>query len=486
VIEPAIFWFRRDLRLSDNPGLAAAVASGRPILPLFIFDDQTAGDWIEGGATRWWLHHSLASLQGSLAELGAPLILRRGEAEAVVAALADEIGAAAVYCNRQEEPWAQQQQERLARELRRNGRSLVAGNSALLFETDAIANQSGLPFRVFSPFWRHCLAQTPPPLPLDPPDQITPAAIGIGGLDLDDLDLLPRQPDWAGGLRAQWRPGESAAWDKLADFIEAELPFYADQRDRPDRPGTSALSPHLRFGEISPRQVLHGVRQRGTPTHASDKFIAELGWREFSYHLLAHFPDLPTKPWRTEFADFPWQDNPAHLAAWQRGQTGFPIVDAGMRQLWQTGWMHNRVRMVVASFLVKNLLIPWQRGAEWFWDTLVDADLASNSASWQWAAGCGADAAPFFRIFNPVLQGEKFDPSGLYVRRWCPELTQLPDQWLHRPWEAPAAELARAGVRLAETYPRPLVDLAESRDRALAAFKVITKEQGVAATNGST
>ncbi len=475
MIEPAIFWFRRDLRLSDNPGLAAAVASGRPLLPIYIFDDQTAGDWIEGGACRWWLHHSLASLRISLAELGARLILRQGEATAILASLAEEVGAAAIYCNRHEEPWAWQQQKNLAAELRRSGRSLVAGHSALLFETQAITNQAGQNFRVFSPFWRHCQAQPAPPLPLDPPDRINAFATRVTGLELADFRLLPFNPDWAGGLRAEWKPGESSALGKLDDFIAGALQFYADQRDRPDRPGTSALSPHLRFGEISPRQILHAVRQRAAPSHAADKYIAELGWREFSYHLLAHFPDLPTKPWRADFADFPWQDNEPHLSAWRRGQTGFPIVDAGMRQLWQTGWMHNRVRMVVASFLVKNLLVPWQRGADWFWDTLVDADLASNSASWQWAAGCGADAAPFFRIFNPVLQGEKFDPQGLYVRRWCPELKRLPDRWLHRPWEAPLDELARAGVRLGETYPRPLVDLAESRDRALAAFKTISK-----------
>ncbi len=420
------------------------------------------------------MHHSLTALIDQLRPLGGRLLLRAGSAAALIPALAAETGAAAVYCNRHEEPWARRQQQQIEGLLRRQGCALVAGNAALLFEPAEIVNQAGLPFRVFTPFWRACRARPAPALPLDAPAALLSPADLPPSDRLDDWRLLPRQPDWAGGLRDRWRPGEGAAQQTLQRFINRSLDSYASQRDRPDLPATSALSPHLRFGEIGPRQIWHAVHALGAPSRDTEKFLAELGWREFSYHLLAQHADLPDRPLRREFAVFPWRDDAALLQHWQRGQTGFPIVDAGMRQLWSSGWMHNRVRMVVASFLVKNLLIPWQSGAAWFWDTLVDADLASNSASWQWVAGCGADAAPFFRIFNPVLQGAKFDPGGAYVRHWCPELAGLPNDWLHHPWEAPPDVLGCAGITLGETYPRPMVDLAASRDRALAAFKTLS------------
>ena len=454
-MEPALFWFRRDLRLSDNPGLAAAVNGGRPIVPVFIYDPQSDRD---GGALRWWLHYSLKALDRSLTEAGSRLIVRQGDAARLIPLLAEEIGAASVYCNRLEEPWARDQQDRIERTLEQAGRSLIAGNAALLFETGSIVTQGGLPYRVFTPFWRSCLQERPPPAPVDAPEKLPPVD---AALKSDMLDLLPAKPDWAGGLRETWQPGEANAQETLDRFIEERLDGYAQEREVPAEDGTSALSPFLRFGEIGPRQVFHAVRDNAPPSHDADRFLTELGWREFSYHLLAQFPDLASNPLRGEFADFPWRHDKKAEQAWQKGQTGIPLIDAGMRQLWHTGWMHNRVRMAVASFLVKNLLIPWQQGAAWFWDTLVDADLANNSASWQWVSGCGADAAPYFRIFNPVLQGEKFDPRGEYVRRWCPELKDVPDRFIHKPWEAGRA--------------KPIVDLAASRQRALDAFAEMRK-----------
>jgi len=452
---PALFWFRRDLRLADNPGLAAAVAGGRPIIPVFIHDPDHDKS---GGALRWWLHHSLAALDQSLRSRGSRLITRQGDAAEAIPRLAEEIGAEAVYCNRLQEPWAAKQQERIETCLKTDGRALVTGNAALLFETGSITTQAGTPFRVFTPFWRACLQERPPSAPLDAPERLSPVDEAIAS---DTLNLLPTKPDWAGGLREAWTPGEDEAQAALERFIGDRLNVYSRERDLPAEAGTSQISPHLRFGEIGPRQVFHAIRNNAPPSHDSDRFLAELGWREFSYHLLAQFPDLPTRPLRTEFARFPWRDDPEGLAAWQQGRTGVPLIDAGLRELWTTGWMHNRVRMAVASFLVKNLMIPWQAGAAWFWDTLVDGDLASNSASWQWVAGCGADAAPYFRIFNPVLQGEKFDPQGDYVRKWCPELADLPDRFVHKPWEAGRA--------------KPIVDLAGSRKRALDAFAQLDK-----------
>jgi len=445
---PALFWFRRDLRLADNPGLTAATAGARPVIPVFIHDPVQDKS---GGALDWWLHHSLASLDKSLRTLGSRLIVRQGDAETLIPKLIAETGAEAVYCNRLEEPWAIAQQERLERTV-----ELVAGNAALLFEAGSIVNGSGQPFRVFTPFWNACLREGLPPPPLDPPKELPPVDEHVTS---DPLDLLPAKPDWAGGLRRAWTPGEQAAWVALRRFLEGRLKGYASEREIPGKDGTSALSPYLRFGEIGPRQVFHAIRNFAPPTHDADRFLAELGWREFSYHLLAAFPDLPYRPLRSEFARFPWRDDPAGLKAWQQGRTGIPLIDAGMRQLWTTGWMHNRVRMAVASFLVKNLLIPWEQGAAWFWDTLVDADLANNSASWQWVAGCGVDAAPYFRIFNPVLQGERFDPKGEYVRRWCPELEGVPDRLVHKP-------------------RNPIVDLAGSRTRALDAFAKMGSSYG--------
>ncbi|MDO8604961.1 MAG: deoxyribodipyrimidine photo-lyase [Phaeospirillum sp.] len=464
---PTIVWFRRDLRLGDNPALTAAVATGRPVIPVYIHQAETDGPWAEGGASRWWLHHSLKALDQSL---GAPLHLLHGLAETVLPRLAREVEADAVLWNRRTEPWAERQDAACAAALAGLGVATRSFDAALLFKPDTIVSQSGQPFKVFTPFWKACLAAPPPPPPLPPPIALRPWSGAIAGDDLESWRLTPHTPDWADGLRRSWRPGEASAQARSSEFLGRNLPFYAVGRNRPGQDGTSRLSPHLHFGEISPRQLFHAARAAGEPGEGRDRFLAELGWREFSAQLLRQFPDLPQRPLRPEFERLVWRDDPDGVAAWRHGGTGYPIVDAGMRQLWATGWMHNRIRMVTASFLVKDLLVSWRVGEAWFRDTLVDADLASNAASWQWVAGCGADASPFFRVFNPVLQGEKFDADGAYVREWCPELAGLPDRWLHQPWRAPAQVLRQAGVTLGKTYPLPLVDHDQARKRALAAF----------------
>jgi deoxyribodipyrimidine photo-lyase len=462
-VPPLLVWFRQDLRLADNPALREAIATGAPVIPLYVLDDATPGAWAAGGASRWWLHRSLVSLAGDLAKLGLRLILRRGAARACLDALIAETGAAGVYWNRCYEPFAIARDKAIKADLEARGLAARSFNAGLLFEPWTIASKSGTPFRVFTPFWKACLAGAAPALPLPAPKRASGPAAWPASDALADWALLPAKPDWAGGFSI-WTPGEAGAQERLASFIERALDGYAGLRDRPDIEATSRLSPHLHFGEISARQCFHAGRR-------SEKFLAELGWREFAHHLLFAIPDLPETALRAEFRDFPWRDDDTKLRAWQKGRTGYPIVDAGMRELWQTGWMHNRVRMIAASFLVKHLLLPWQAGQAWFWDTLVDADLASNSASWQWVAGCGADAAPYFRIFNPMLQGTKFDPSGHYVRRFVPELARLPDAYLHTPWEAPEDVLRLAGVELGVDYPHPIVDHGEARARALAAFQ---------------
>lgn len=468
--DPVIIWFRQDLRLADNPVLAAAAE--HPILPVFVFED---GPRAPGGAARWWLHHSLAALAASLAARGAPLVLLRGEARVLIPRLAEEIGATEVHAGRQTEPHARSRDAEIHATLAAVGRRLVLHRNALLHEPHRLRTGEGRPYGVYTPFSRAVFAQLeglPPPLPA--PDRWRPVAGAPAGVALDSLGLLPAPPvpDWAAEFPGHWTPGEAGAQARLAAFLEHGLASYGQRRNLPGVAwGTSGLSPHLHLGEISPRQVWHAARAKGGA--GLETFLKEVLWREFSHHLLWHRPEMPETPLRPEFAAFRWREDAALLRAWQRGRTGYPIVDAGMRQLWRTGWIHNRVRMIAASFLVKHLLQPWQAGEAWFWDTLVDADLAANAASWQWVAGCGADAAPYFRIFNPVLQGEKFDPDGAYVRRWCPELTRLPDRFLHRPHEAPPTVLHEAGIVIGRDWPAPLVDLAEGRARALAAFAAI-------------
>jgi deoxyribodipyrimidine photo-lyase len=484
-----IVWFRLDLRLADNPALHAAVERGRPIVPVFIWSPDEEGAWAPGAASRWWLHQSLKSFDASLRELGSRLILRRGPSLPSLRELVKETGADSVFWNRRYEPALIARDTEIKKTLQADGLQVESFNSALLFEPWEIKNSTGKPFQVFTPFWRACLSRSATPggvadksavagrvPPRGTSSTLLAPSLWPKSLPLASLELEPKL-DWASGMRAAWKPGEAGAKEQFDRFLKEAVTEYPQGRDRPDLAGTSRLSPHLHFGEISPRQIWERCsRARRARHQASDSFSAylrQLGWREFAHHLLYHFPHTPDAPLRSEFARFPWTKDPKALKAWQRGRTGYPLVDAGMRELWTTGWMHNRVRMVVASLLVKDLLLPWQEGARWFWDTLVDADLANNTLGWQWVAGCGADAAPFFRIFNPVNQGEKFDPNGDYVRRWCPELARLPAPWIRKPWEAPPAVLQDAGVALDRTYPKPIIRHAIARMRALATYKSV-------------
>ena len=456
---PVIMWFRQDLRLAHHPAVAAAAKAGE-VLPLYVLDDETPGEWRWGGASRWWLHMSLAALAEEV-----PFILRRGRADEVIARLVEETGASAVYFTRDYAPWSGPLELRIKQVEEKQGATCHRFGGFLLHEPEAIRTGQGQPYKVYTPYSRACFAAGEPQMPATPKE--LKWWRGSCPTDrLDDWGLLPTRPNWATGFEAAWKPGEQGAREALDLFVEQGLTDYADGRDRPDKPTTSRLSPHLHWGEISPHQVWLATRSKmaaagGRLDRSGEKFLKELLWREFSYHILHHWPELPENPFRPEFDGFPWRENNEHLAGWQRGETGYPIVDAGMRELWATGIMHNRVRMVVASFLIKHLLQPWQAGERWFWDTLVDADIASNSASWQWVAGSGADAAPYFRIFNPVLQGEKFDPAGDYVRKWVPELASLSREIVHRPWDAAVPP---------KNYPGRIVEHDFARKRALEAL----------------
>jgi deoxyribodipyrimidine photo-lyase len=475
-----LVWFRQDLRLADNPALAAALKSGAPIVPVYIFAPQEEASWAPGGAARWWLHHSLSRLDADLRRCGSRLCLRSAaDSLRELQRLARQCGATRVVWNRRYEPAAVARDGRIKTALRAGGLETASFNGALLHEPWTVSTTSGGPFQVFSPFWRHCLELADPEPPLPAPQRIAAPTAWPASSDLSDLALLPRI-GWSAGMQAAWTPGSGGAHAQLQQFLNDSWDDYPSGRDRPDLPATSRLSPHLHFGEIGPREVWHAVRRcavmRGEHTGGRrSRFLTELGWREFAYHLLFHFPHTPERPLREKFANFPWKPSPQRLRAWQRGLTGYPLIDAGMRQLWQTGWMHNRVRMIAASFLIKDLLQPWGDGARWFWDTLVDADLASNTLGWQWVAGSGADAAPYFRIFNPTLQATRFDPKGTYVREWVPELARLPDEWIHQPWAASAPVLATAGVELGSTYPRPLIEHETARAEALAALASLKK-----------
>lgn len=541
-----LVWLRRDLRLSDQPALFAAAARDLPVYPVFIDAPEEEAPWAPGAASRWWLHHSLSALAARLAASGSPLILRKGPSLPTLRALIRETGADAVYWNRCYEPAAIARDSMVKQALRDDGVTCTSHSATLLREPWTIATGSGDPYKVFTPFWKACKAagieSEPLPLPrslsnaeysasatqrtslfrmagLESESESTPASAAASAaiaqstattpephwpasLSVVELDLLPKIP-WAGGLEATWTPGEVGAQQRLQAFLEQGLPHYHGGRDLPGQSFTSRLSPHLHFGEISPRQILWELRHSGISWDSgnAEHFVRELGWREFAYHLLYHYPNTVSEPLNPRFAQFPWRTAPEDLRAWQRGQTGIPIVDAGMRELWQTGWMHNRVRMIVGSLLTKNLRLHWLEGARWFWDTLVDADLASNTLGWQWIAGSGADAAPYFRIFNPVLQGQRFDADGTYVRRYVPELAQLPNTALHAPWQAKrtgaassrtssdsvplalspetagsnSVPMALSNVSSAEqrVYPSPIIDLAVSRNEALAAYQEI-------------
>lgn len=462
----SILWFRLDLRLTDNPALSAAVDNGT-VIPLYVWSPEEEGQWPPGAASRWWLHQSLTELDNALHRYGSRLIIRQGPSLDQLRSLIHETGATSVFWNRRYEPAIAARDLAIAAELQKQGCQVIAFNSHLLFEPWDIKNKSGKPFRVFTPFWKTCLAGGKIQKTLPTVTKIPSPTLWPQSLPLKALQLEPKH-SWAAEFPKNWCPGELGAQKNLSHFIKNGFLHYNEARNHPAAPGTSRLSPHLHFGEIGPRQIWHALPQKSGPT---SQFAAELGWREFAYHLLHHFPQTPTEPLRPEFKNFPWRENSAFQKAWQRGKTGYPIIDAGMRELWTTGWMHNRVRMIAASFLVKDTLQPWQNGARWFWDTLVDADLANNTLGWQWCAGCGADAMPFFRIFNPITQGEKFDPQGHYIRRWVPELTKLPVNWLHHPWEAPETVLKAAGITLGTTYPRPIVSHTIAREIALQAYQ---------------
>ncbi|MEP3277368.1 MAG: deoxyribodipyrimidine photo-lyase [Stappiaceae bacterium] len=475
----SIVWFRQDLRLCDNPALVHAASLG-PIIPVFILEENSPGTHsFSGTAQAWWLHHSLQALSSDLPELR----LFRGRPEEILSELAKKTGANAVFWNRRYEPVAIERDKKTKTLLCDHGIEVQSFAASLLAEPWTIKNGSGLPFKVFTPYWRSVRGRRfQPPLPR--PDNLriynfphdtrssapTPSR-------LEDWQLCPRNPDWAENWLDHWTPGEAGAFARLDHFINAGLRGYAALRDRPDRPNTSRLSAHLHFGEISPMQIAHvtAFASQTDPLLEEDaaKFMSEIGWREFAHHLHFHFPDLDKKNWKTTFDRYPWNKDDEALNAWKKGLTGYPIVDAGMRELWQTGFMHNRVRMVAASFLIKHLRIDWREGARWFLETLLDADLANNSAGWQWVAGSGADASPYFRIFNPTTQARKFDPEGTYIRKWCPELSDLDGASIHAPFEVPLDALARAGVVLGRTYPVPIVDHREARKSALDGYALV-------------
>lgn len=470
-VSPTILWLRRDLRLADHEALQAALQRGGPVIPVFIWAPNEEAPWEPGAASRWWLHHSLTALQREFEKRGSRLILRAGPSLAALQKLIRETGAAAVYWSRLYEPAAILRDKEVKTALRAAGVEAHSFNAALLHEPWTVQTQQGKPYQVFTPFYRACQTSGDPSTPRSAPNKLS-AVPPIASLSVGELGLLPKI-NWYEGLARCWSPGEAGAQKHLARF-EEKAAVYNTERDRPAVEGTSRLSPHLHFGEISPRWIWWAIC-KAYPRGGAEPYLRQLIWREFAHHLLYHFPHTPTVSLRPEFSDFPWENDEASLKAWQCGRTGYPIVDAGMRELWRTGWMHNRVRMIVASFLVKDLLIPWQAGAKWFWDTLVDADLANNTLGWQWTAGCGADAAPYFRVFNPVLQGEKFDPAGAYVKHWLPELRNLDNRLVHRVLGADPAALRAAGVQLGETYPNPLVEHAVARDRALAAYNEIRR-----------
>lgn len=459
-------WFREDLRLADNLALEAAAFKNTPIIPIYIREIPEEGERDLGRASQWWLHHSLVSLEMELAEAGLKLVIRQGCPLENLRVLIKESGAQALFWTRRYEPWAIKKDTHIKKVLSDEGVEVKSFKGQLLYEPWEITSEKGAPFKVFTPFWKKCQKLPVPSFSLQPSSLVA----FPGDLDswqVSDLELLPKIK-WDEGITKSWRPGSIGAKAHLENFIQEGLVNYQKDRDIPSIvSGVSRLSPHLHFGEISPRQIWEAVKNHPE----REPFLRQLGWREFAYHLLYHFPTTVHEPLRKEFSAFPWKTDAEKLERWQKGQTGYPFVDAGMRELWLTGWMHNRVRMVVGSFLVKDLMIAWQEGEKWFWDTLVDADLANNCLGWQWVAGCGADAAPFFRIFNPITQGLKFDPEGLYVRRFVPELKNLPDEWIHTPWLAPSEVLEKAGIVLGKSYPFPIVNHDEVRKAALHAYQ---------------
>ena len=467
---PIIMWFRQDLRLDDNPALFAAAKTGKPVIALFVLDEVSQGIRKLGGANRWWLYHSLKSLAKDLSELGVNLVLKSGPAADVIFSLTEDVGSDHIVWNRRYgEP-----EQRVDATIKSDfGGEAKSYGGIIMHEPINVRTGSGNPYKVYTPFWKKFCEMGLPRDARPAPKDLNGFDGKIDSDDLDDWGLLPTKPDWAQGWLDIWQPGETAAQERARAFMSDDLDDYDSARDLPGPDRTSRLSPHLRWGEISPYRLWQMAQDnRLSAGHkARETWVKELVWREFSYHLLQEWPNLASENFNTKFDEFPWRSDDEQLRAWQKGQTGYPIVDAGMRQLWKTGWMHNRVRMIVGSFLVKHLLQDWRHGEDWFWDTLVDGDPASNSAQWQWVAGTGADAAPYFRVFNPITQGQKFDETGDYIKKWVPELKKLPAKHLGAPWDAPLTELRNAGVKLGETYPRPIVDHKEARERALSALQ---------------
>lgn len=468
-----IFWVRNDLRLSDQPALTAAADAGRTVVPVFIWSPDEDGDWPAGGARKWWLHHSLTAFAESLQDRGCTLIIRRGLAWEVLNELVEETSAKRVSFNAHYEPAIRKRDRAVKKSLEEAGVEVKTFNPSLLHHPDAVKTGTGGPYKVFSPFWKSLRRTVEIPEPLGVA-KFVPHDASLESVSIEDLKLLPQIP-WDEGFAKAWAPGEQSAQGRLGAFLKNGVADYKEMRNRPDVDGTSRFSPYMHHGELSPRTIYHAVENyvadHPKARKGADVFLAEIGWRDFAHHVLYHFPETAEEPLQQKFQKMPWKFDEDGLKAWQRGNTGYPIVDAGMRQLWATGWMHNRVRMIVGSFLTKDQLMSWQHGADWFWDTLVDADLASNTLGWQWVGGCGADAAPYFRVFNPMTQGEKFDPNGEYIREWVPEIAELPNKYLNRPWEAPDDVLDKAGVTLGETYPEPIVDHSVAREAALEALQ---------------
>lgn len=459
----AIVWLRNDLRLTDNMAIQAAIDSKQAVLPLFIYDQFTSRPL--GGASKWWLNNSLAALRQDLKVIGADLIIKKGNAKNVLEQIAAELNITHIFWNRRYDQACINQDSAIKDFFTKQNIICKSFKGHLLFEPHTIKNNQGNHFKVFSAFWKHCLTHANIEKPIQKPTHLKfEENFKKLSKPLESLELIP-QNNWTENLSKHWQPGETSAQKTLEQFLNTNLKGYPQKRDYPIDDHTSKLSPYLCFGEISVKQIWHSVKTHSAISSLENdcaKFLSEIGWREFAYHTLFHHPDLPEIPLNKKFTDFPYQNNETHLKAWQKGLTGYPIVDAGMRELWQTGYMHNRVRMITASFLTKHLLQPWQKGEQWFWDTLVDADIASNPFSWQWVAGCGADAAPYFRIFNPILQGEKFDPKGEYVKKWLPELANVPNEFIHQPWLC---------IHKPPNYPKPIVDHATARKKALSLWK---------------
>lgn len=468
-----VVWYSNNLRTDDHAALSAAAERGS-VVPVYVFNPEYTGHSVMGGATKWWVHHSLSSLSDDLKRMGSPLVIRKGDPAVELRKVAHAVGADRVMMCDSIEPDLQMRDEEVEHELSKHDIEMQRFPMHLLWEVGSVMTKDGNPYQVFTPFWKMAISKRQPDAPIDAPKKLIPPDRHTASLDLDELGLRP-EIAWYEQMQERWTPGERGAQGRFGSFVEHKIRDYAEDRNRLDIPGWSAMSAHIHFGEISVRRIWHTITQdeRWQSVKGKEHYLREIAWREFAQHLINHFPRTLDEPLREQFKQFPWVRDAKGFDKWKRGNTGYPVVDAAMRQLWAEGWMPNRARMIVASFLCKDLRISWEEGMAWFWDTLVDADLGSNTLGWQWTAGCGADAAPYFRVFNPVSQGEKFDPNGDYVRQWCPELAKLDKRSIHAPWEAKPMELAAAGVTLGEDYPEPMVDHKQAREAALNAFEKI-------------